>query len=183
MRNRRRVLEAAQRLFERDGVACTSMDAIAAEAGVGKGTLFRRFGDRASLARAVLEQEEIAFQDEMIRGAPPLGPGVPAADRLVAFVEGRLDLLERHGDLLAAAEASNGEGGYLRSAVWAFYHAHVTLLAREAAPDVDARFVAETVLTALNAELFLHQRRDRGVMLAELKRDWAALVRRLAGDA
>ena len=29
------------------------MDAIALEAGVGKGTLFRRFGDRASLALAL----------------------------------------------------------------------------------------------------------------------------------
>ena len=49
-RNRRRILAAAEKLFAENGVSCTSMDAIAAEAGVGKGTLFRRFGDRASLA-------------------------------------------------------------------------------------------------------------------------------------
>ena len=30
------------------------MDAVAAAAGVGKGTLFRRFGDRAGLVRAVI---------------------------------------------------------------------------------------------------------------------------------
>jgi AcrR family transcriptional regulator len=54
-RNRQRILDAARRLFTRDGVACTSMDAIALEAGVGKGTLFRRFGDRSSLAHALLE--------------------------------------------------------------------------------------------------------------------------------
>jgi AcrR family transcriptional regulator len=52
--NRQLILAAAEALFARDGVACTSMDAIAAEAGVGKGTLFRRFGDhRASLAFAL----------------------------------------------------------------------------------------------------------------------------------
>ena len=53
-RNRRRILAAAEKLFAENGVSCTSMDAIAAEAGVGKGTLFRRFGDRASLARCLL---------------------------------------------------------------------------------------------------------------------------------
>jgi AcrR family transcriptional regulator len=62
-RNRQRILAAAQKLFTRDGVAATSMDAIALEAGVGKGTLFRRFGDRASLALALLESSERDFQE------------------------------------------------------------------------------------------------------------------------
>ena len=41
-RNRLKVLSAAERLFACHGVENVSMDAIAAEAGVGKGTLFRR---------------------------------------------------------------------------------------------------------------------------------------------
>src|ERR1700749_3106317 len=65
-RNRRAVLDAAARLFARDG---------APEGGVGKGTVFRRFGDRASLARAVLSEQESGLQEALIRGAPPLGPG------------------------------------------------------------------------------------------------------------
>ena len=55
-RNRKKVLSAAERLFACHGVENVSMDAIAAEAGVGKGTLFRRFGDRAGLALAVLDE-------------------------------------------------------------------------------------------------------------------------------
>src|SRR3954452_11750353 len=54
--NRRRVLAAAERLFASCDPARVTMDAVAAEAGVGKGTLFRRFGDRAGLARAVLRR-------------------------------------------------------------------------------------------------------------------------------
>ncbi len=61
--NREKVLAAAAALFERCDPATVSMDAVAAEAGVGKGTLFRRFGDRASLARAVLSVYESEFQD------------------------------------------------------------------------------------------------------------------------
>ena len=83
--NREKVLAAAEKLFASCDPSTVSMDAVAAEAGVGKGTLFRRFGDRAGLARAVLSRHEIDFQDAIIRGAPPLGPGAPAAraaDRL-----------------------------------------------------------------------------------------------------
>src|ERR1700758_5115590 len=103
-RTRERILLAAERLFARDGVACTSMDAIAAEARVGKGTLFRRFGDRASLALALLESSERAFQDAFIRGPAPLGPGAPACDRLIAFGRGLLEHICAHGELMLAAQ-------------------------------------------------------------------------------
>ncbi len=54
-RNRARVLEAASRLFDEQGVEAVTMDAVACAAGVGKGTLFRRFGDRAGLCLALLD--------------------------------------------------------------------------------------------------------------------------------
>src|SRR5262245_11961519 len=67
--NRRKVLAAAERLFACESPDCVTMDAVAAEAGVGKGTLFRRFGDRAGLIRALVSETESRLQDEMIRGA------------------------------------------------------------------------------------------------------------------
>src|SRR4051794_5631371 len=100
--NRRRVLAAACRLFAAHGAANVSMDQVAAAAGVGKGTLFRRFGDRASLARAVLSEHEAPLQDRLIRGEPPVGPGAPARERLVAFGRAYLDFLEAHADTLLA---------------------------------------------------------------------------------
>src|SRR5262245_47222458 len=65
-RNRARVLAAAAELFGRLGVDSVSMDAVAAEAGVGKGTLFRRFGDKAGLAAALLDERERELQDAII---------------------------------------------------------------------------------------------------------------------
>ena len=103
VRNRQRILCAARRLFDEHGVECVSMDAIAAEAEVGKGTLFRRFGDRASLVRALLEESEVAFQEAFIRGPAPLGPGAPAVDRLVAFGHAVLDHVAEHGPLVLGA--------------------------------------------------------------------------------
>ena len=73
-RNRAKVLEAAAELFARHGVESVSMDAVAAAAGVGKGTLFRRFGDKAGLAVALLDEhlsscvtEAIVKGDEQAR--------------------------------------------------------------------------------------------------------------------
>lgn len=177
-RNRRRVLAAAERLFARDGVSCTSMDAIAAEAGVGKGTLFRRFGDRASLVRAVIGDREQVFQDDLIRGAPPLGPGAPPCERLIAFGDGMLDLLDEHADLLVAAE-SGRPGAHLRSRAASVYHVHVAMLLRQADAELDPILTADALLGSLSAQLFLHQRHERGLTLDALKQHWAAMVSRL----
>ena len=103
-RNRERILCAAQRLFAERGAGCVSMDEVAHAAGVGKGTLFRRFGSRAALARAVLSERERAFQEHIIRGDPPLGPGAPPRQRLIAFGHAVLDLLDGQAELIVAAE-------------------------------------------------------------------------------
>src|SRR3546814_614822 len=113
-RNRRRILAAADRLFTEKGVGCTSMDAIAAEAGVGKGTLFRRFGDRATLALAVLDETERELQESIFRGPPPLGPGADPIPRLIAFGNAVLDRMEQHTELTVEAER-HGKGSYLAS--------------------------------------------------------------------
>jgi AcrR family transcriptional regulator len=103
-RNRERVICAAARVVERDGAAGLTMEAVAEEAGVGKGTVFRRFGDRSSLLMALVDEEERRLQDAVLSGPPPLGPGAAPLDRLIAFGDARLEHLTRHGELLAAAE-------------------------------------------------------------------------------
>jgi AcrR family transcriptional regulator len=178
VRNRALILGTAERLFRERGVENVSMDAIACGAGVGKGTLFRRFGDRASLVRALLEERETGFQESFIRGEPPLGPGAPAVDRLVAFGEALLDFTARHGEFLLAAE-TGGPGVRFRSPVSAAYHAHAQMLVRTGAPGLDASHVADALLSVLSAELVMHQLRGRGIPLADLQAGWATIVRAL----
>jgi AcrR family transcriptional regulator len=178
-RNRRRILAAADRLFSRDGVACTSMDAIAVEAGVGKGTLFRRFGDRASLALALLDSSERDFQNAFIRGPAPLGPGAPACERLIAFGQGLLAHLAAHGDLLLAAQTAGTPGRRFDLGPYGAYRAHVIMLVHEAAPDLDAEYAAEALLAPLGAEVVLHQLRGRGMTVERLASGWETLARRL----
>src|SRR3977135_2706839 len=152
-RNRERILCAARLLFDERGAGCVSMDEVAEAAGVGKGTLFRRFGSRASLAAAVLSERERDFQEAFIRGEPPLGPGAPPRERLVAFGEALLDTLAAHSQLLPADET--GPPGYTPPA-YAVHRLHVSLLLREADPMCDAELRADALLAALGAELFLY---------------------------
>jgi len=178
-RNRQRILVAAQKLFARDGVAATSMDAIAFEAGVGKGTLFRRFGDRASLALALLESSERDFQESFIRGPSPLGPGAPPCERLIAFGRALLAHLAAHGELLLAAQTGGTPGQRFDAGPYGAYRAHVIALIRDAAPDLDAEYTAEALLAQLGAELVMHQLRGRGMALSRLAAGWEAFARRV----
>jgi AcrR family transcriptional regulator len=175
--NRERVLAAAERLFACEDPSTVSMDAVAAEAGVGKGTLFRRFGDRAGLARAVLSRYETAFQERIIRGAPPLGPGAPPLERLIAFGAAYLEFLETHGALLREAEASHD--AFLHSEVYAFYRMHVTLLLREAGVGERADFLADVVMLPLAATAHRYFRARRALSCEQLADAHADLCTRL----
>jgi AcrR family transcriptional regulator len=178
-RNRERILSSARRLFDERGAGCVSMDEVAEAAGVGKGTLFRRFGSRASLAAAVLSERERDFQDAIIRGEPPLGPGAPPQERLIAFGEALFDTLEAHSELLLAAET--GPARFTHPA-YAVHRLHVMLLLREADALCDAELLADTLLAALGAELFVYLRRIREMDLERLKSGWRELVDRSLRD-
>lgn len=155
-RNRAAVLDAAGRLFARHGVANVSLDAVAAAAGVGKGTLFRRFGDRAGLAVALLDERERALQERILFGPAPLGPGgagdpPPPRERLVAFVDAYLDYALAHLDLVRMSETAS-PGARYRIGAYRFWHRHAALLLAAARPGLDADAFAHALLAPLAAE-------------------------------
>jgi AcrR family transcriptional regulator len=175
-RNRVKVLAAAEELFALHGPECVSMEAIATAAGVGKGTLFRRFGDRAGLARALLDERERRLQEAMIRGAPPLGPGAPPRERLIAFGRAVLDFPDDHRAILIAADA--GAARY-RHPAYSAWRTHVALLVREADPALDADLVADFLLATLRADLVAYLREGDGMEPERIAAGWQALVERL----
>jgi AcrR family transcriptional regulator len=175
-RNRMRILEAAGALVAEQGIECVSMDDVARAASVGTGTLYRRFGDRAGLAFALLDEQTREFQDALISGPPPLGPGAPAVERLKAFGDGYLDLMETHSALMVAAAPNSKESG----AVVALYTTHLTILLREAAPQLDAEFTAEALLATLAPTHHLHVREGLGWPLDRMRAGWNGLVEAIA---
>jgi AcrR family transcriptional regulator len=101
-RNRRHLLATARQMLAEQGPGQLTMDALAERAGLGKGTVFRRFGTRAGIFAALLDDDERAFQQQVLAGPPPLGPSAPPLDRLIAYGRARTGFLIAHRDIARA---------------------------------------------------------------------------------
>jgi AcrR family transcriptional regulator len=174
-RNRQLLLDAAEQLVREQGADAVTMDAVARRAGVGKGTVFRRFGNRAGLMLALLDQSDRKLQAAYMFGPPPLGPGAPPGQRLVAFGRARLAGIEVEGDVRRAADQSWRYSG----APYNVMKTHVTLLLRQAGTAGDIRLLADTLLATLDAGLVLHQTQVQGYTLEQIGDHWEALVHRI----
>lgn len=178
-RNRRRLLDAAQRLVAEQGADHVTMEAVAAAAEVGKGTVFRRFGDRSGLMRALLDHSSTEMQDAFLRGPAPLGPDAPPTERLVAFGRAMLAMLEIHGEILRAADSCPSQR--FSHPTRGVHAAHVAALLRDAGVDGDLPLLVDALLGALDPSLVLHQVQTLGMSYERLGDGWADLVVRITG--
>jgi polyketide synthase 12 len=102
-RNRLHLLATARQMLAEQGADRLTMDGLAERAGLGKGTVFRRFGTRAGIFQALLDDDERAFQQQVLAGPPPLGPGATPLERLVAYGRARAGFLIRRREIARAA--------------------------------------------------------------------------------
>ncbi|MGW4635320.1 TetR/AcrR family transcriptional regulator [Nocardia sp. NPDC004415] len=173
-RNRAKVLAAAAELFATRDPRTVTMDDIAKAAGVGRGTLYRRYPDRTAIAVALLDEHERALQQHLLSGEPPLGPGAPPAERLAAFYAAMVELLGTHAHLVLGAEAG---GARFATGAYGFWSVHVRALLTEAAvPQPDS--LVDTALAPLAAEVYLQQR-ERGLTQAQIVDGLTTLAHRL----
>ncbi|MGZ8176475.1 TetR/AcrR family transcriptional regulator [Williamsia sp. SKLECPSW1] len=178
VRNRSMLLDAAQRLVEAHGAAAVTMDEVARAAGVGKGTVFRRFGTRAGLMRSLLDHSETEMQRAFLAGPPPLGPGAPARERLVAYGRARLAMVCAHLDILTEADEA---AGALRldhparrvSAI------HVQALLVELGFPAPAIAIREAVMAPLEPAVVGFLLRREGMSLEQLGDSFEELIRSL----
>lgn len=176
-RNRERLLEAARQLVEECGADGLTMDRLAERAGVGKGTVFRRFGSRAGLMVTLLSDAEAEFQGRFMFGPPPLGPGAPGLDRLIAFGAERIAFVLEFGELARAADAS-APNRFEVPAV-ALWHRHIEFLLLEEGMEADPWLMALSLSATLDPERLLYAVRVRGVTPERLSESWRELVTRV----
>ena len=108
-RKRRAILDAATRLFLRDGYLATSMDEIAAAAAVSKQTVYKQFVDKQSLFREIVTatvaqvSDPVAEQIASLRDSADLAAGLRglAGALLAQVIQPRVMQLRR----LVIAEA------------------------------------------------------------------------------
>ncbi|MEV6163882.1 TetR/AcrR family transcriptional regulator [Streptomyces sp. NPDC052052] len=176
-RNRTRLLEAASLLLTECGAADLTMESVAAAAGVGKGTVFRRFGDRTGLLIALLDHHEGQFQAAFLSGPPPLGPDAPAADRLHAFGPAVLRHERKHHALILASRSDP-----LRNHTVPAHQlrvSHLTMLLRRVDVDGDPELLAHTLLGSINTALVHHLTENCGMPPERLEEGWHHLLTRL----
>jgi AcrR family transcriptional regulator len=174
-RNREALFQAAERLIERCGVDGITMDALAAEAGVGKGTVFRRFESREGLMGALLNHSETEWQAAVLSGPPPLGPGAEPWDRLLAFGRSRLETTLRHADLIRNA----GRAGTRSYAAYSFAAMHVRYLLGELGVTGDVPLLATALMAPLEAPILDQQVRIEGLLVDRVYAGWVDLARRI----
>ncbi|MGW7270996.1 TetR/AcrR family transcriptional regulator [Streptomyces sp. NPDC054864] len=176
-RNRTRLLEAASQLMAERGAAQLTMDSVAAAAGVGKGTVFRRFGDRTGLLVALLDHHEQQLQAAFLTGPAPLGPDAPPLERLHAFGPALIRHQRDHHELILSSRTDplrtyGVPANRLRLT-------HVTMLLRQAGVAGDAELLAHTLLGSIDSVLVHHLTTERGIPLNRVEAGWHDLVDRL----
>ncbi len=176
--NRNRILGAACRILAEHGAGGLSMNSVAAGAGVGKGTIFRRFGDRDGLMRALLDEHTIKLQNAWLSGPPPLGPGAPPQERLEAFILALLRLQEQNLELMLAAEMNSHLAAPPAHATFLI---HVSTLVQEIDPTLNSAVIAALVLNSIAPRVIRQVRHEQGARVEDFEAAAIKLLRGLTG--
>ncbi|ETK36526.1 TetR/AcrR family transcriptional regulator [Microbispora sp. ATCC PTA-5024] len=161
-RNRLAVLRATEELLAEHGPERFSLDQVAARAGVGKGTVFRRFGNSAGLFQELLAERAARLAEDVATPGTALGPGAPPRSRLLGFLGELAELAGRNVALFAAHERVCAEDRYA-DPTYVRWHGHLTALMAEIRPDLDAGFAAHALLALFDGDLVRHVMADGGV--------------------
>jgi AcrR family transcriptional regulator len=179
-RNRQVLLATAREMLAELGADKITMDALAERAGVGKGTVFRRFGTRAGIFQALLDDDEHDFQERVLSGPPPLGPGAAPLDRLIAYGQARISFLTGRREI--ARNALDGSQPVPAGPQTPMSRVHIRYLLLETrlgAVDVD--MLALQLTAALDGPLLLYLSgtQDAPDISERLARGWEDLVQRV----
>ncbi|KYK13525.1 TetR family transcriptional regulator [Streptomyces sp. WAC04189] len=175
-RNREAVLAAADALFaRRESPEDVTMADVAAAAGVGKGTLFRAFGDRAGLLRALYEARMEPIRQAVEAGPPPLGPATPPRDRVPALLDAVL-CFKLDNRRLALALEEGGSGSPYRAEHYERWHGLLRAVLEQVPGLTDSGFTAHALLAAVRADLVEHLAGDEHIPREAMRAQLADFV-------
>lgn len=180
--NRQRILDAASRLFEQNGVEPVSMNQIAKKAGIGPGTLYRRYRNKGELCldlikdnvviffekvEAYMQDNQTASPDRRLRGSLGL---------FIRFRENKAQLLKG----VEEAEMTNRiRSKTYHSPLYDELHQLFADLFEEMAATKKDRpnsvFRADMLLAALRSDAYLFQREVRGLSPEEILEQLCAI--------
>ena len=181
-RNRLHLLATARQMLAEQGPDRLTMDGLAERAALGKGTVFRRFGTRAGIFQALLDDDEKSFQQQVLSGSPPLGPGADPLDRLIAYGRARAGFMVSHRDIARAALDCSQPIPVGRQAPMSQIHIRV-LLGQLRLGAVDLDMLATQLAAALDGPVLLYlssgELADAAEVEHRIAQAWQDLVERV----
>jgi AcrR family transcriptional regulator len=181
-RNRLHLLATARQMLAEQGPDRLTMDGLAERAALGKGTVFRRFGTRAGIFQALLDDDEKTFQQQVLSGSPPLGPGADPLDRLIAYGRARAGFMVSHRDIARAALDCSQPIPVGRQAPMSQIHIRV-LLGQLRLGAVDLDMLATQLAAALDGPVLLYlssgELADAAEVEHRIAQAWQDLVERV----
>ncbi|MFG3256018.1 TetR/AcrR family transcriptional regulator [Streptomyces sp. NPDC048172] len=175
VRNREAVLDAAEALFVREGLAKVSMNSVAAAAGVGKGTVFRAFTDRTGLLQALAERRTAPLREAVTEGPAPLGPGTPPRERIPAMLDAAARTKLDNLSLYLALEETGSTSPY-RLPSYGWWHGTLRDELEKLTDPANAGFLAHALLAAVRADLMTHLAAEEETPGEEIRERLAAYV-------
>ncbi|MCX4563359.1 TetR/AcrR family transcriptional regulator [Streptomyces phaeochromogenes] len=181
-RNRAAVLAAADTLFtECESPEDVTMADIATAAGVGKGTLFRAFGDRTGLIRALYATRLEPVRSAVEEGPPPLGPDTPPLQRVPALLDALLCFKLDNRHLALALEATGSDSPY-QAEHYERWHSLLRSALEQIPGLTNSDFTAHALLTTVRADLVEHLAGQKGVPREDLRKQLANFVAEVLGS-
>jgi AcrR family transcriptional regulator len=176
LEHRRIILQKAQLLFTEYGVDSVTMHQIAKSAGIGQGTLYRRYAHKGELCQDLMKESSQDICDE-IQSYLEHNKHLPIKERITMAFQVCLDFIESHSHWLTSIQAPTCEGRQMliyQSPLYKFLHAIFQKLLMEIEPSAniesnEAIFRADLMLASMNPGLYLFMRQERGYTKDEIK--------------
>jgi AcrR family transcriptional regulator len=161
-RNRRRLLETAQQLFDSGQFEAATMSEIAQLAGVGKGTLYRHFSDKAALCHALLDE---AMHDFQARTLTRLHSQDRPLDKLLWFLREVVLYVDRNRLLLSEAAEQGRHAQMLRHPAHIWWRMTIVGLLTQIPYQGDTDYAADMLYIMLDVQTLRFQRDIQGYSL------------------
>lgn len=178
-----RILEAARQLFTESGLEAVSMYGIAKRAGIGQGSLYRRFTDKGEICSALLlDSTEQFLADMEQRLAASTGESAALA-HLQSSIEQVADFIEQYAELLNMIKSEFTGKKQLTQFEHPFFQRlgviMTELLQRASANGeiigIDPHFAATALISVLSPDLYLYEQKRHGSSKREISRGIVAL--------
>lgn len=178
-----RILEAARQLFTESGLEAVSMYSIAKRAGIGQGSLYRRFTDKGEICSALLKGSAEQFLSSLEEQVAAASDEEAALVQLQHSIEQVADFIEQYAELLNMIKAEFTGKKQLTQFEHPFFQrlgGIMTVLLQRAAAngeiiDIDPAFASTALIAVLSPDLYLYEQKRHQSSKLDISRGIVAL--------